>query len=70
MERIKLMRQLFDILIINKINSFFTNPWISTILVFIISYIYNYNNFSPEMMKKSILSFIDYFIKKNKVIIE
>jgi len=64
------MRQLFDIMIINKINSFFTNPWISTIIVCSFSYIYNYSNFSPEMMKKSILSFIDYFIKKNKVIIE
>jgi ATP-dependent Zn protease len=64
------MQQLFDILIINKINSFFTNPWISTILVFIFSYFYNYSNFSPEMMKKSILSFKDSFIRKNKVIIE
>ena len=64
------MRQLFDILIINKINSFFTNPWISTILVCSFSYLYNYSNFSPEMMKKSILQFIDYFIRKNKVIIE
>ena len=64
------MRSFFDILIINKINSFFTNPWISTIIVCIFSYFYNYSNFSPEMMKKSILSFIDYFIRKNKVIIE
>ena len=64
------MRQLFDILIINKINSFFTNPWISTIIVCSFSYFYNYSNFSPEMMKKSILQFKDYFIRKNKVIIE
>lgn len=64
------MRQLFDILIINKINSFFTNPWISTILVCSLSYLYNYSNFSPEMMKKSILQLVDYFIRKNKVIIE
>ena len=64
------MRQLFDILIINKINAFFTNPWISTVLVCSFSYFYNYSNFSPEIIKKSIFQIKDYFIKKNKVIIE
>jgi chaperone BCS1 len=65
------MRSFLDILIINKINTFFTNPWISTIIVCIFSYVYNYYNFSPEFIKKQILNGIDtFFYKKNKVILE
>lgn len=64
------MRQLFDILIINKINSFFTNPWISTILVCIFSYYYNHMNISSESFRMNLFHFMDLFIKKNKIILE
>ena len=64
------MHSFLDILIINKINSFFTNPWISTIIVCIFSYFYNYNHFSPESILKKIWIGIDTFIYKNKVILE
>ena len=62
------MHSFLDILIINKINTFFTNPWISTFLVCIFSYYYNY--LSLEIITKNIFKINDFFIKKNKVIIE
>jgi ATP-dependent 26S proteasome regulatory subunit len=68
------MRQLLDILIINKINTIFTNPLISTFLVCIFSYYYNNIIFSPELIpeiiKKYVLNIRDLFITKNIVIIE
>ena len=63
------MRQLFDMFVINKINSIFTNPWISTFLLCIFSYYNNYS-FSLEIITKNIFKIKDFFIKKNKVIIE
>ena len=64
------MRQLFDILIINKINSFFTNPWISTIIVCMFSYYYNNMNISTESIRMNLFNFMDLFIRKNKIILE
>jgi chaperone BCS1 len=64
------MKQLFDILIINKINAIFSNPWVSTLIICVFSYYYSYCTFSPEIIKKSLFQFIDIIIKKNKIVLE
>jgi len=64
------MRQLFDVFIVNKINSFFSNQWISTILICVFSYYYSFFSFSPEYLKQKWKEMMDFFIKKNKVILE
>lgn len=61
------MRQLFDIFIVNKINAFFSNPWISTILICLFSHFYSSLSFSPEYLKTKCLEIIDFLIHLNKV---
>jgi len=64
------MRQIFDVFIINKINSFFSNPWISTVLICVFSYYYSFFSISPEQLKTKCWEIVDYLIKKNKLILE
>ena len=64
------MRQLFDVFIVNKINSFFSNPWISTILICLFSHFYSSLSFSPEYIKTKCSEIMDYLIHLNKVKLE
>jgi hypothetical protein len=64
------MRQLFDVFIVNKMNSFFSNQWVSTILICVFSYYYSFFSLSPEHLKKKWQEIMDSLIRKNKVILE
>ena len=64
------MRTFLDVLIMNQINPFFTNPWISTTIICIFSYFYNNHRFSLEQLYQGMNQAMDWFIRKNKVILE
>ena len=64
------MRTFLDVLIMNQINAFFINPWISTTIICIFSYFYNNHRFSLEQLYQGMNQGMDWLIRKNKVILE
>jgi hypothetical protein len=64
------MQSFLDMMIINKINHYISNPIISMGLIFLFSKYYSYINLSPEKIKKWFIDLIDKIMMKHKIILE